>query len=110
MLCRFCQTLDFDAACSKQGAAHHESRADLDASAAAGCELCVKIRLAQPADREIQKIRWFYDSDNSELYWASYPYKVDDVIARVHVCTTHGMFLSTLEGADTMNATYDFNR
>lgn len=43
MLCKYCAILDFDAACSKEGALHHQSYAALLASAKRGCSLCAMI-------------------------------------------------------------------
>lgn len=106
MLCTFCETLDFDAACSKQGAAHHENWSDLRDSAEAGCELCIKVfgsdhaTLNQQASKAHaihsghEKIRCFYDNDNSWLFWASHPYKLVNRIRSIHVCTANGTFFA----------------
>ena len=104
MLCAFCQTLNFDAACSKQGATHHETWSDLCASVDAGCELCTKIlesnhdiydqRASETHEihNRLRKIRCFYDNDNSSLFWAGHPYKFANRIRSIHVCTANGKF------------------
>ena len=104
MLCTFCESLNFDAACSKRGATHHETWSDLCASAEAGCELCMKIlgcghdrghqraSEAHAIDNGHEKIRCFYDNDNSWLFWAGHPYKLANRIRSIHVCTASGTF------------------
>ena len=86
MFCKYCESLDLDAATaatpwSGSGAPHHESFADLVASAANGCELCQRIadttRKENPEKSEEElhdrvdsgRIYYFYDREDSSLYW-----------------------------------------
>ena len=43
MLCKFCETLDYDKATPEKGSPHHATYADLVAPAENGCEFCVHI-------------------------------------------------------------------
>ena len=78
MLCKCCESLDLDAASDLEiGATHHESFADLVASADNGCELCV--RIVEGADERRPRrdwdcgenggIRCFYSDSGSFLSW-----------------------------------------
>jgi hypothetical protein len=100
MLCKFCETLDFDAASSKDGALHRASYPDLILSADGGCELCAAVRQVNDDGgfcdmkglTEDYRIKWFYNEPGSLIVW-----KLDNStdsngedIAMMHACTTTG--------------------
>jgi hypothetical protein len=80
MFCKYCESLDLDAAAPwhGSGAPHHESFADLVASADNGCELCKRITGDAKKDwrnrfeeclHSSERITCHYDDLGQSLYW-----------------------------------------
>lgn len=98
MLCNYCKILDFDAALDHNtGALHHESYADLVASAKSGCQLCTWIHEDWMNNAEQYgddgRLRCLYNDVDSCLYW----YLGDlngDPIAVTYISTTDGKYFS----------------
>jgi hypothetical protein len=96
MLCKYCESLDLDAASDLEvGALHHESYADLVASAKDGCDLCIQIAEEEeeqisredPDDMYVGRVMCFYDPFGPGLYWQILG---GSGLIRLHICAAKG--------------------
>ena len=108
MFCKYCQSLDIDAATaatpwSGKGAPHHESLAALVASADNGCELCKWIA-DEAKERYPERFQQYLHSSRRIYCWyymrpAFLKWKIGEVgFAELYICATKGQLCISASG------------